>query len=250
MSNSTKECVLVTPVWNDSARLAYFGPSLAAALAASELSVHWVVADDGSSNTEKAALVRLVQEFSRSFSSIELQLNAKRYYKGGAIYSVWDQYKHTNYYAFVDADGAIDAQTVVSLLRQAMTQKSVAALVGIRQHTQNTPVRRKWIRKLMSKIFQSLVRFLSSVPVRDTQCGLKCIPASYYQSSAHTLRERGFVFDLELLTALQAKGCPINTVAIPWSEVPNGKIVLWQHIWSMLAGMIRIRKRLGARDYD
>jgi len=44
-----EEIVLVTPVWNDSKRLSEFGPSLAQALAASELPVRWVVADDGSS---------------------------------------------------------------------------------------------------------------------------------------------------------------------------------------------------------
>lgn len=60
MGRGDTACVLVTPVWNDSARLAGFGPQLAAALAASGLRVYWIVADDGSSLMEQDLLVSLV----------------------------------------------------------------------------------------------------------------------------------------------------------------------------------------------
>jgi glycosyltransferase involved in cell wall biosynthesis len=242
-------CVLVTPVWNDSDRLARFGPQLAEALAASDLRVHWVVADDGSSRIEQEALACLVKEFRLKFSAIDLQLNSQRQYKGGAIYSAWDHFKDVDYLAFVDADGAILAQTVVEMLSQAMQQELPAALVGIRQHTLAAPVRRNWRRKLVSKVFQSSVGFFSGLHIRDTQCGLKCIPAIYYQSIAHSLKERGLVFDLELLSALQARGYPMCTHAIAWQEVAGGKVDAWKHTWSMLAGMFRIRSRLRSGDY-
>ncbi|MGB0419316.1 MAG: glycosyltransferase [Opitutales bacterium] len=249
MDSSLKTCVLVTPVWNDSNRLARFGPQLAEALAASNLRVHWVVADDGSSRIEQQALVGLVRDFSKSYASIELQVNSQRQYKGGAIYHVWDQSTEFDYLAFVDADGAIEAQTVIKILKQAMEQTHPAALVGIRQHTLGAPVRRNWKRSLFSEVFQVVVGFFLGVQIRDTQCGIKCIPADYYQSIASTLRERGFVFDLELLTALQASGYPIYSVAITWREVAGGKIDAWKDMWPMLAGMIRIRNRLRAGDY-
>lgn len=249
MDSSLNSCVLVTPVWNDSDRLARFGPQLAEALAASNLRVHWVVADDGSSLTEQDALLDLVREFSKSYASIELQLNSQRQYKGGAIYHAWDQSTEFDYLAFVDADGAIEAQTVIKILKQAMEQAYPAALVGIRQHTLDAPVRRNWRRRVVSEVFQIVVGFFLGVHIRDTQCGIKCIPAHYYQSIAPTLRESGFVFDLELLAALQARGYPIYTVAITWREVAGGKIDAWKDMWPMLAGMFRIRNRLCAGDY-
>jgi dolichyl-phosphate beta-glucosyltransferase len=250
MDSSLKTCALVTPVWNDSDRLARFGPQLAEALAASNLKVHWVVADDGSSRTEQDALVDLVCEFSKTYyASIELQLNTQRQYKGGAIYDAWDQSTEFDYLAFVDADGAIEAQTVIKILKQAMEQADPAALVGIRQHMLDAPVRRNWRRSLVSEVFQVVVGFFLGVQIRDTQCGIKCIPADYYHPIASTLRERGFVFDLELLTALQARGYPIYTVAITWREVAGGKIDAWKDMWPMLAGIFRIRSRLRAGDY-
>ena len=44
--------LLVTPVWNDSARLERFGVRLAKALAVSGLNLTWVIADDGSDTEE------------------------------------------------------------------------------------------------------------------------------------------------------------------------------------------------------
>ena len=49
MPHKPHQILLVTPVWNDSARLAGFGATLAKALADSSLSIRWLIADDGSS---------------------------------------------------------------------------------------------------------------------------------------------------------------------------------------------------------
>ena len=116
---SEKQIVLVTPVWNDSIRLGRFGPELAQALAASGLSVRWIVSDDGSSVLEKAALDVLVDRLRDVYPPIELQLNQERVRKGGAIYRAWDMCTEAEILAFVDADGAIDAASVLRLLSHA-----------------------------------------------------------------------------------------------------------------------------------
>ena len=82
--------VLVMPVWNDSARLAKFGPKLAAVLQASNLPVRWIVADDGSSDVEKARVKALVESFKQSYPSVEAMFFDQRSCKGGAVYSAWD----------------------------------------------------------------------------------------------------------------------------------------------------------------
>lgn len=55
--------VLVTPVWNDAARLEVFGLELAKALAVSDLSILWIVADDGSGESEQQRVRDLVEGF-------------------------------------------------------------------------------------------------------------------------------------------------------------------------------------------
>jgi hypothetical protein len=68
------EILLVTPVWNDSARLADFGTQLAAALADSPLAIHWVIADDGSAARDHAPLRELRDVFGEIFPRVHLHL--------------------------------------------------------------------------------------------------------------------------------------------------------------------------------
>ena len=63
MPDASDEIVLVTPVWNDAARLEAFGPELAAALASAGLPLRWVIADDGSCADERERLVALLADF-------------------------------------------------------------------------------------------------------------------------------------------------------------------------------------------
>jgi dolichyl-phosphate beta-glucosyltransferase len=246
---SELQIVLVTPVWNDSRRLELFGPKLAQALATSGLSVRWIVADDGSTPLEQGKITALVECLRVVYPEIEVMLCAERSRKGGAIYQAWDVCSEADLLAFVDADGAIDAESVLRLIRHACECGSDAGVVGIRHDTVDTPVQRPWMRALSFRLFTSLVRGLVGIHFEDTQCGAKVIPAAAYRAVSSQLMERGFVFDVELLLALQRHGSRIEQLRIPWREMPGGKVHPLRDAWGMIAGLLRIRKRKKAGGY-
>jgi dolichyl-phosphate beta-glucosyltransferase len=47
------------------------------------------------------------------------------------------------------------------------------------------------------------------LPVYDTECGLKLVPAVYYRKIAPLLKEERFCFDIELLLAVQHAAAPV-----------------------------------------
>lgn len=239
----------MTPVWNDSLRLARFGPELAQALADSGLSVRWVIADDGSHEDERIRLKGLVSEFAQIYEAVELITCEQRFRKGGAIYQAWDQFETSGAYAFVDADGAIDGNTVVDLLKAYMTDPEWAH-VGVRRNSEQTQVTRPIGRKLSFKLFTGMVNLMTGAHFEDTQCGLKIIPGAAYRSIASKLQERGFVFDVELLVALQAQEVSISERPITWQEMPDGKVQPLRDAWAMIGGLLRIRKRMGSGYYS
>ncbi|HKK17484.1 MAG TPA: hypothetical protein VJ952_02285, partial [Opitutales bacterium] len=63
------------------------------------------------------------------------------------------------------------------------------------------------------------------------------------------LRERGFIFDVELLLALDQAGYPVAEMRIPWREIPGGKVHPLRDAWAMIAGLGRIRRRLKLGAY-
>lgn len=238
------QIVLVTPVWNDSKRLEGFGPKLAQALSQSGLSVRWIVADDGSSKLEQGKVSALVECLQAVYPQTEAMLFEERSRKGGAIYRAWGACPEADLLAFVDADGAIDAPSLLRLIQRACERFPDAGVIGIRHDAVETPADRPWMRALSFRIFTALVRGIVGIDFEDTQCGAKVIPAAEYRAVAEQLMERGFVFDVELLQVLVAHGCEIEQMAIPWREMPGGKVKPLRDAWAMLAGLLRIRKRM------
>lgn len=249
VNTPVQSIALVTPVWNDSSRLAKFGPELAAALQTSNLPVRWIIADDGSSSVEKAKVKTLVESFRESYPKVEAMFFDKRSCKGGAVYSAWDACLEASWLAFVDCDGAVSAHSMIRLMDKAVALGPAAGCVGVRHHSAETPLHRPLGRLISFYIFSTLVHLLTGIRFEDTQCGAKVVPGEGYRQIAGKLKERGFIFDVELLLALGKVGCQIEELRIPWTEVPGGKVHPLRDAWSMIGGLLRIRRRSRAGLY-
>ena len=241
--------LLVTPVWNDSVRLEHFGVELAKALAVSGLNITWVIADDGSDIEEVQQLERLKEKFSQIYSDVLLHLHPERSFKGGAIYQSWQQFPDADYYAFVDADGAVSADELMRLLNCACSSKNLdMSFVAVRQFSGPLAVDRSLLRKATFHLFRTLVRGIVGLKWMDTQCGAKVISGRSYRAVSERLVEDGVVFDVELLATLQHGAWPITELPIMWQEIPGSKLRLWRDLWFMTGGLMRIRRRLNTSD--
>ena len=241
--------LLVTPVWNDSVRLEHFGIELAKVLAVSDLNITWVIADDGSDTEEVEQLERLKEKFSQIYSDVLLHLHPERSFKGGAIYQSWQQFPDADYYAFVDADGAVSADELMRLLNCACSSKNLdMSFVAVRQFSGPLAVDRSLLRKATFHLFRTLVRGIVGLKWMDTQCGAKVISGRSYRAVSERLVEDGFVFDVELLATLQHGAWPITELPIMWQEIPGSKLRLWRDLWFMTGGLMRIRRRLNTSD--
>ena len=247
MTTVLPKFILVTPVWNDSVRLECFGLALAKALAASALNLTWVIADDGSDSGEVEQLERLKEKFSQIYSDLVLHAHPVRSRKGGAIYQTWQQFPEADYYAFVDADGAVSADELMRLLNGALDSGNPdMSFVAVRQLSGPLAVERSFLRQVSFHLFRMMVRGIVGLKCADTQCGAKVISARSYRAVSEHLMEGGFVFDVELLATLRQGAWPVTELPITWQEVSGSKLKLWKDIWTISAGLIRIRRRLNA----
>ena len=241
--------LLVTPVWNDSVRLEHFGIELAKVLAISDLNITWVIADDGSDTEEVLQLERLMEKFSQIYSDVLLHLHPERSFKGGAIYQSWQQFPDADYYAFVDADGAVSADEFMRMLNCAAVSENLdMSFVAVRQFSGSLAVYRSLLRRATFHLFRTLVRGIVGLKWMDTQCGAKVISGRSYRAVSERLVEDGFVFDVELLATLEQDAWPITELPIMWQEIPGSKLRLWRDLWFMTRGLVRIRRRLNTLD--
>ena len=241
---SIQRIVLVTPVWNDSERLEVFGFHLAEALSAANMSIRWIIADDGSDAHERIRYAALMDRLHAIYPDVELMHFSPRSRKGGAVYQAWDKCFEADYLAFVDADGAVSPESMLSLLNRAVEGAGAYGVIGVRARDGRLAVRRRMLRALSYYVFKFLVRTIVGLESADTQCGAKVVPAMKYREISKKLCERGFVFDVELLVVLKQAGLEIEEMELAWEEVPGSRVKLLRASQQMLAGLFRIRRRM------
>ena len=242
MPTSPQPILLVTPVWNDSSRLADFGAALAAALADSPLPIRWIIADDGSHPAEHARLNALLDSFARVFPRVAVHFASAHRGKGSIVREAWALDPDAAWLAFVDADGSVSPQGMLDLITTALD--SGTSVLGIRQRTATTRVVESFGRGLAHRGFLLAARLLLGLRCADPQCGAKVFHAADYRRIAPGLTENGLAFDSELLFCLMRDGASWREIPVNWIEKKGGKVHPLRDGWGMFAALLRVRRNL------
>ena len=243
MHETPDDILLVTPVWNDSARLSRFGPELARVLAASPLPVRWVIADDGSGPEETGRLRVLRDKFAQTHATTSLHLATEHRGKGAIVREAWSLHPQAAWLAFTDADGAVSAEEILRLIDIAA--KGHQNVIGIRKRTPETKIVESARRSLTHHSFILAAHLVLGLTCEDPQCGAKVIRGADFRVVAPLLEEDGFAFDCELLTRLYLEGFSWLEVPVNWTEMKGGKVRFPQDAWRMFKALFRIRRRVG-----
>ena len=241
MPVTPNEILLVTPVWNDSARLAVFGDSLAKVLAGSRLPIRWLIADDGSAGNEHARLTDLQTRFKKDFPRVELHFSAGHHGKGAVVREAWSLAPDATWLAFVDADGSVTAEEMLQLIGKAV--ESGNSVIAIRKRTATTRIVESPWRGLAHRGFLLATHMLLDLRCEDVQCGAKVLNGGDYRRVAHRLSENGLAFDSELLSTLKRDGSDWDEIPVNWTEKKGGKVNPLRDGWGMFAALLRIRNR-------
>ncbi|MDA7605759.1 glycosyltransferase [Verrucomicrobia bacterium] len=236
------------PCYKESTRLPDFLQELCKTAEASQLPIKILTVDDGSGPEEAELMFSLVQRLQEKFNLLlDALILEQNQGKGGAIYSGWNEADPQMYkwIAFVDADGAISPEETLNFLSQTKSgnKEQRTCLWSVRVTGEGKEVNRTKVRQALGNIFRSIVKFTFNLPVRDTQCGLKCLPTKAYQKIQNKLMEKRFVFDIELAAHLTRQGYKLKEIPVNWHESPGSTINI-KSAFKMLFSLFVIRWRL------
>jgi dolichyl-phosphate beta-glucosyltransferase len=99
------------------------------------------------------------------------------------------------------------------------------ALIGVRQPA---------FRELMGRIFNLVMRLITGLPFKDTQCGFKLFESGAAREIFPRTLLDGFGFDVEVLFI--ARRLNIEAVEIPvrWNDAAGTKVSLWRGVQAFL----------------
>lgn len=240
---------LVIPCRCESKRLPPFLEPLAASINDHHLPVEIIVVDDDSPAAELATTQVTVEAIRQRFPQIRaVQSVGNHRGKGGAVYHGWRQATaETEWLGFVDADGAVPVDAVVHGIKKALSTPSPHPLLAANRyhHNRDLSVRRSWLRQRTGGWFAQWAAKRLQLPVQDSQCGFKIVPAGWWRSRSTPWQEMGYAFDLELLLAADADNVRILNLDIAWQEVGGSHVGLTDGL-----NLVRTVKRLQRLQVD
>ena len=241
-----KSILITLPAYNESKRLPACLDKLLPALdKITGVTVRVQVVDDGSRPAEQSTtrqdIDRRRQHSPLLLPLVELPGNSG---KGAAILHGWRQEPGADYYAFLDADGAIPAAEVVRLISHATAKHPPVSVFASRIRCLGRTIHRRPTRHYLGRLFATVVGICILPAVYDSQCGFKILPSAHWQQVDSKLTGHRFAFDVELLAALIAKGLPVEEMAVDWTDIPGGKVSLLRDSFQMLASVISIHRKI------
>ncbi|MBW2971155.1 glycosyltransferase family 2 protein [Candidatus Woesearchaeota archaeon] len=229
---------IVIPAYNEEDIIAESVVAITNFFKLQKLNFEILVVDDGS--TDKTAAV--IKEL--SLKNLRLLKNGRNRGKG---FSVKKGVKEAegDIVLFTDADLSTPIEQF-DKLREALVDCEVA--IGSRV-IKGAEIRKKqpFHRLIMGRIFNIIVRLLTGLNYRDTQCGFKLFSADAAKRIFRAVKAEGFGFDVEVLMLAEKFGYRVKEVPVVWINRAKSKVWPLRDTFRMTREVLEIRSRVGSR---
>jgi dolichyl-phosphate beta-glucosyltransferase len=147
-----------------------------------------------------------------------------------------------------DADLSAPIEELGKLMDAARKENAVVAIGSRALNRKLVKVHQPMMREISGRAFNIVMRAVTGLPFRDTQCGFKLFQRDAAREIFPRQIEDGFSFDVEDLLIAQALGLRSIEVPVEWSNVEGTKVSLAQGVKSF-ADLVRIRSRALRGNY-
>ena len=171
--------------------------------------------DDGSTDGTCKIISRFVQD--RPW--VHLLCLGKNMGKGGAV-RVGIAELSSDFVFFTDADIPVPLHTIRYALNALKSEFDM--VIGSRALDDSKVIDRSVLRRFIGFWGNLVIRKITRLPFKDTQCGFKGFRRECALSLFSCLTSSGYLFDVELLILAQRKGYAVKELPIQWSHVPDG----------------------------
>ena len=128
---------------------------------------------------------------------------------------------------FTDADLSAPIEDVERLWSAAERDGARVAIGSRAIDRSLVGVHQPMFRELSGRFFNLVMRIITGLPFRDTQCGFKLFEAAAAREIARRQKLDGFGFDVELLYIAHRLGYKAVEVPVHWNDVPGTKVSMW-----------------------
>jgi cellulose synthase/poly-beta-1,6-N-acetylglucosamine synthase-like glycosyltransferase len=224
---------IVIPAYNEEHRLPYSLARLRAYVHQRQVSCEVIVVDDGSTDATRD----LVRDWMGRWPELRL-VEGEHRGKGGAVRAGVIAARGA-YVALADADFSMPVEEFERFSVSALGPYDIA--IGSREARGAVRYDEPRYRKLMSRVFNLLVRLVLLRGVRDTQCGFKFLRREVALDLCLDQTIDGWGFDMELLFIARRRGYTVREVPITWRYATGSRVRPVRATLALLRDLAAIR---------
>ena len=232
---------IVFPIFNEERRLPALLerlPGAVEAAASAGLELRQVLLMNDGSTDGTTAVLRDVDDLG---GRLTVQTTAPNRGKGAAVRRGMLQ-ATSEFGLMCDADLSTPLDELVPLMA-AMRRGADVVIASRAMDESDIVVHQPRHRELMGKGFNVMIRTVTGLPWRDTQCGFKLFRLKTARRLFELQRVDGFAFDLELLVLARRLGLEVDEVPVRWINDPETHVGLFTSSSAMALDTARIAYR-------
>ena len=221
---------IVIPAYNEERRLPETLQRILAWLGEQTPAFHEViVVDDGSTD----GTVEIVEKYSKVHASVRLLQNPGNRGKGYAVRHGMLEARG-KWILYTDADLSTPIEEVSKLLA-GVREKGAEIAIGSRAIDRSlVEVHQPLLREYSGRFFNLVMRAVTGLRFRDTQCGFKLYNGGAAKQVFSRQKQDGFSFDVEDLVIAAKLGLKAIDVPVRWRNAEGTKVRLSQGIKSFV----------------
>ena len=140
---------------------------------------------------------------------------------------------------FVDADGSTPPEAFNELIENIGSSGSIIASRWMKGSM--VEPRQPLSRRIASRIFNTMVRWMFGFRVHDTQCGAKLFRREVLEEILPRLGITRWAFDVDMLFHVRRAGFDIVEIPTVWRDAEGSKIKVAKASTEMVFALIRLR---------
>ena len=236
---------IVIPAYNEAKRL---GPTLDVSLKhldARGIQAEVIVADDGSSDAT-ASVVETVRASDPRVRLVSFPVNRGK----GAAVRAGSLAATGSLVLISDADLSTPIEEHAKLAA-VIRDRDLDVVIGSRALPgSNVQVPQAWLRQTMGRTFNTIIRTITGLPFRDTQCGFKLMDRDRVMPLFGKMVVNRFAFDVELLFLCARFGLSVADVPVIWRNASGSKVSVLADPLNMISDVFRVRWRFRRGLYN
>jgi dolichyl-phosphate beta-glucosyltransferase len=230
---------VVIPAFNEHTRLRTSLDQIVSYFDTRTFDFEIVVVDDGSQDDTYDVAANYVGEIG-SKGNIRVLKNERNSGKGFSVRR--GVLESTGKYVLVtDADLSTPVDEVEKLEKEVVAGPCSLAFGSRDIQGSEVLLRQSWLREYAGKTFNRIVRFLTALPFKDTQCGFKFFRADDCRRVFLRQRIDRYAFDVEILHIARILGLKMVEVPVVWRHADDSKVRLFVDGPKMILDLLRIR---------